>query len=208
MGLLQLETTGRPDGESPEGAPTYYEFLRGKSDQQGADFLFSTDECAEVDREFVQYYHRRICWLAMREFSKAVHDADYTLGLMDLCRSHSPDEEWTVSHEQYRPFVLFHRTQANALSELDVDGPEAAVQAVNLGLDRLKRIFDEHGLESDFDEHELVERLAEFRDTLREKFSVGKTLGEQLKDAIAAEEYEKAAKIRDALQDRKGGHQL
>ncbi len=208
MGLLQLETTGRPDGASPEGAATYYEFLRGKSHQQGADYLFSADECAEIDREFVQYYHRRICWLAMREFSKAVRDADHTLGLMDLCRSHSPDEEWTVSHEQYRPFVLFHRTQANALSELDADGPEAAVQAVNRGLDRLKRIFDEHGLESDFDEHELVERLAEFRDTLREKFAVGKTLSEQLKDAIAAEEYEKAAKIRDALQDRKGGHQL
>ena len=55
MGLLQLETTGRPDGESPEGAATYYEFLRGKSDQQGADYLFSADECSEIDREFVQY---------------------------------------------------------------------------------------------------------------------------------------------------------
>lgn len=206
MGLLQLETTGRPDGESPGGASSYYEFLRRKSDQHGGDYLFSPDECAEIDREFVQYYHRRICWLAMREFRKAVRDADHTLGLMDLCRSHSPDEEWTISHEQYRPFVLFHRVQANALSELDLHGPEAAVQAVNQGLDRLKDIFDEHGLDAEFEEHELVDRLTEFRETLREKFSVGKTLSEQLADAIAAEEYEKAARIRDALQDRHGGH--
>ena len=70
------------------------------------------EQCREADREFVQYYHRRLCWLAMREFSKAMHDADHTLLLMDFCRDHSPDEEWTMSHEQYRPFVLFHRTQA------------------------------------------------------------------------------------------------
>ena len=203
MGLLQLETSGRPDGETPEGAATYYDYLRRRSDEQGADYLFSTEECAEADREFVQYYHRRICWLAMREFSKAVRDADHTLGLMDLCRSHSPDEEWTISHEQYRPFVLFHRIQADALSELDADGPETAVQAVNRGLEQLKETFDEHGLEADFESHELVERLKEFRETLREKFSVGKTLDEQLAEAVDAEEYEKAAKIRDALRDKR-----
>ncbi len=207
MGLLQLETTGRPDGETPQGAVTYYDYLRQQSGQQGVDYLFSADECAEADREFVQYYHRRICWLAMREFRKAVRDADHTLGLMDLCRSHSPDEEWTMSHEQYRPFVLFHRIQADALSQLDGDGPEAAVQAVNRGLERLKEMFGEHNLESEFDEHELVERLLEFRETMREKFSVGKTLNEQLTDAIAAEEYERAAKIRDALRDKRG-HQI
>ncbi len=52
-------------------------------------------------------------------FHRAVQDADHTLGLMDVCRDHSPDEEWTMSHEQYRPFVLFHRTRAAALAALD-----------------------------------------------------------------------------------------
>jgi hypothetical protein len=204
MGLLQLETSGRPDGERPEGAATYFDLLRRKSDGQGASYMFSVEECAEADREFVQYYHRRICWLAMREFRKAVRDADHTLNLMDLCRSHSPDEEWTVSHEQYRPFVLFHRIQADALAELDADGPEAAVQAVNRGLKSLRRVFEEFGDDSGFDENELVDRLHEFRETLRDKFDVGKTLDEQLADAIAAEDYEKAAKLRDVIKGDKG----
>lgn len=199
MGLLQLETEGRPDGEEPNGAASYFQYLQKEAVDREADYQFTLEECAECDREFVQFYHRRICWLAMREFRKAVLDADHTLALMDLCRVHSPDEEWTVSHEQYRPFVLFHRIQADALAELDHDGPEAAVSAVNRGLKQLQAAFEQHGAELAFDENELIERLNEFRETLREKFDVGKTLNEQLAEAIAQEEYEKAAKIRDAI---------
>ncbi len=202
MGLLQLETSGRPDGERPQGETTFYDYLIGRTLHEGQDYVLTEEECAEADREFVQFYHRRICWLAMREFSKAVRDADHTLGLMDLCQSHSPDEQWTVSHEQYRPFVLFHRIQAAALAALDDSGPEAAVQAVNQGLRRLHQIFTEHGAESDFEQHEMVERLIEFRETLRERFSVGRTLQEQLDDAVAAEEYELAARLRDTLRTR------
>ncbi len=203
MGLLQLETSGRPDGERPEGATSYLDYLREHYQTKDADDPFTPDECAECDREFVMYYHRRICWLAMREFRKAVLDADHTLNLMDLCRDRSPDEEWTVSHEQYRPFVMFHRIQAEALAELDQDGPESAVAAVNKGLDRMQAIFEAHGVDHAFDENELVERLVEFRETLREKFSVGKTLDEQLAEAVAQEEYEKAARLRDAIRNRK-----
>lgn len=203
MGLLQLETEGRPDGESPNGADSYFDYLQQVSQQRGADYEFTLDECAECDREFVQFYHRRICWLAMREFRKAVCDADHTLSLMDLCREHSPDEEWTLSHEQYRPFVLFHRIQADALAELDHHGPEAAVSAVNRGLVQMKKVFENHEEGTAFDENELVDRLQEFRETLRDKFDVGKTLNEQLADAVAREEYEKAAKIRDAIKAKK-----
>ena len=205
MGLLQLETTGRPDGEKPQGKSSYLAYLKQRYKSREDGDAFSIEECAECDREFVQYYHRRICWLAMREFRKAVRDADHTLKLMDLCRDRSPDEEWTVSHEQYRPFVMFHRIQAEALAELDQHGPEAAVAAVNKGLDRMRDIFEDHGAGEVFDENELVERLTEFRETLREKFEVGKTLDEQLSEAIADEEYEKAAKLRDAIRAKKKG---
>lgn len=199
MGLLQLETRGRPDGETPNGADSYFHYLQELIAEKEAGYELSVDECGECDREFVQFYHRRICWLAMREFRKAVLDADHTLALMDLCRVHSPDEEWTVSHEQYRPFMLFHRIQADALADLDHHGPEAAVSAVNRGLKQMHTVFENDGAELAFDESELVDRLNEFRETLREKFDVGKTLNEQLADAIALEQYEKAAKIRDRI---------
>lgn len=225
MGVLQLETEGRPDGEHPHGAATWCDHLQAMADETGEGFVMDEDQCGEVDREFVQFYHRRICWLALHNFRRAVQDADHTLRLMDFCREHSPDEQWTLSHEQYRPFVLFHRTQAAALAELEKadveslasgktngDGAEneelrgrcaeAAVQEINDGLNRMKGLFEEFEAEEHFDDDELVNQLIDLREKLRDRFQVGRTLHEQLSDAIQAEEYERAAMLRDKLAQR------
>ena len=89
MGILQLETTGRPDGTMPEGSDTYYDHLVSQAADQGEELVMSEDHCNEADREFVQYYHRRVCWLTLREFPRAVDDAQHTLALMDFCRKWS-----------------------------------------------------------------------------------------------------------------------
>jgi hypothetical protein len=116
MGVLQLETDGRPDGQHPGGAETYYDYLIAEAIREGDTFQLSPEQCIEADREFVQFYHRRICWLALREYRRAARDADHSLAFMDFVRKVSADEDWTVSHEQYRPFVMFHRVQAGALA--------------------------------------------------------------------------------------------
>jgi len=199
LGVLQLETDGRPDGSRPLGAATVLDYLREAHAAHDASYTMDENECAEADREFVQFYHRRICWLALRDFRRAVNDADHTLQLMDACRASSPDDGWTATHEQYRPFVLFHRTQAAALSALDDDSAEAAVETVNDGLRRIHDVYESTGSDGPFEDDELVQRLMELRESLREQFSVGRTLREQLADAVAAEHYELAAKIRDEL---------
>src|SRR5262245_14480450 len=68
MGLLQLETKGRPDGERPEGFATYYDYLVATAFQEGEQFSLTNARCLEIDREFFQFYHRRICWLTLQEY--------------------------------------------------------------------------------------------------------------------------------------------
>ncbi|HHM12480.1 MAG TPA: DNA helicase UvrBC [Planctomycetaceae bacterium] len=202
MGVLQLETTGRPDGQQPHGCRTYYDHLLDRS-VVADDFELTDRDCIEIDREFVQFYHRRVCWLRLHEYDRALEDADHTLALMDFCRQHSDDEEWILSHEQYRPFVLFHRTQAAALAALESNGPETAIAEVNRGLHRLKTFFAEYEAEDSYEDDELVARLVEVRESLRETFDVGLTLEEQLAEAVAREEYELAARLRDELARRR-----
>ena len=201
MGVLQLEIEGRPDGVHPSGETSYYDLLKSRAVSE-KEYVLNDEDCVEVDREFVQFYHRRICWLQLKEFDRAVQDADHTLGLMDLCKAFSPDEQWTISHEQYRPFVLYHRTQAAALAKLEMDVEDAAEQAiaeVNEGLENLRGLFVEYEAEEQFDEDELVQRLIEFRDSLKEKYEVDQSLHEQLRVAIETEDYELAAEIRDKI---------
>jgi hypothetical protein len=204
MGVLQMETTGRPDGERPEGFETYYDYLVSLSFHEGAEFALNPRRCLEIDREFVQYYHRRICWLALKEYQRAAEDADHTLKLMDFSTAHSPDENWSLMHEQYRPFVLFHRTQARALTELEETHPEAALATIDEGLVQLREIFEEHEAEDEFDDSELVVKLREMRDSLVKHYELGPSLAEQLAEAIAKEEYELAARLRDRINGPKG----
>src|SRR5689334_5718637 len=61
LGLLQMEVAGRPDGQRPEGHETYFDYLLALSLDEGEDFELTPEQCAAADREFLQFYHRRIC---------------------------------------------------------------------------------------------------------------------------------------------------
>jgi hypothetical protein len=202
MGLLQMEVSGRPDGEHPGGANTCLEWLEELARVEGASFTLSEEHCVEIDREFLQFYHRRICCIALRQFARAVADADYTLALMNFAAAHSPNQQWLLSHEQYRPFVIFHRVQAAGMLKLQESGPEAAIETIDRGLGQMREVFAKFGAEEQFEQDELVGQLAAMKESLREEYRVGKTLAEQLADAVASEEYERAARLRDQIAKR------
>ena len=198
LGVLQMETTNRPDGARPMGAESYYDYLVALAVHEGDSFEPDEEQRLEIDREFLQYYQRRICWLALKNFAKAVEDADHNLTLLDFISRCGP-RDWYLDHEQYRPFILFHRSQAAALAALETGGPEAAISELNEGLERLKQFYLTHDVEEQFEDDEMVGRLLQLRDSLRDEYSVGPTLEEQLADAVANEEYELAARLRDAI---------
>jgi len=201
MGVVQMETEFRPDGIRPGGAETYYDYLVGEAIRDGDAFRLSQEQCAEADREFVQFYQRRLCWLSLREYRRAAQDADHSLAFMDFVHRHSPDEEWTLSHEQYRPFVLFHRVQAGALAALEESGPEVAIREINTGLARFRDLFARYDAAEQFADDELVQRLEQMRESVRQRYEVGRTLDEQLAEAVRAEDYELAARIRDQIRE-------
>ncbi len=194
LGILQLETTGRPDGSRPNGFPTLLDSLLNE-ENNSPDFELSEEACLEIDREFVQFYHRRVAWLRLQRFDKAVQDANHTLSLMDFCQEHSPCEDWTLQHEQHRAFVIFHRTQAAALAAIEEHAPHDAIAAIDEGLEAIEENFIDMGWEDDFESDELVQRLVQLRDSLRSEFSVEKSLREQLAEAVELEQYELAARF-------------
>jgi hypothetical protein len=205
MGVLQMEITGRPDGRRPGGSETYLDYLNSQLLRQGDSFTLTDENRMEIDREFLQFYHRRICCLALYEFSRAVADADYTLALLDFVAARSTDQQWVLSHEQYRPFVLFHRAQAAALAEVQRSNPEAAIEEINRVLDRIREVYVKVESEEQFDHDDLVNQLVQLKESLRTEYHVGRTLAEQLADAIAGEQYERAAALRDEIARRHAG---
>jgi hypothetical protein len=199
LGLLQMEVTGRPDGTRPGGCDTYYDHLMSLAFQEGESFELDENRCLEIDREFMQFFHRRIAWLALRAFGRAIADADHTLALMDFSSSHAADPEWAEMHEQYRPFVLFHRAQATALVELERNQPAAAVAAIDEAVEKIRDVFAAHDAEEEFEDSQLALKLQELKQAITEHFELRPSLAQQLADAIASEQYELAARLRDKL---------
>ncbi len=204
MGIIQMEVSGRPDGVQFEGSDTYYDYLASLSFAEDEAFQLTEERCTEIDREFYQFYHRRVCWLTLKRYAEAAKDAQHTISLMDFSAAYSPDPEWTMLHEQYRPFVLFHKIQALALLQLEETHPENAIQVLDEGLKNLEKVFEKHDAAEHYDKDVFVVKLCEMRDSVKEHYELGPTLTEQLAEAIAAEQYEIAAELRDRMVRRPG----
>jgi hypothetical protein len=199
MGVLQLEITGRPDGSRPQGFPTYYDYLVAAAFDEGQGFELTEERRVEIDREFYQFYHRRICWLALQDYAAAAADAEHTLRLMDFTSANAADRQWAVMHEQYRPFVMFHQVQSQALTRLQASDPAGAVTVIDGGLTAMAKLFAQHDAEEHFDDDLFVQKLREMQASIKSQFSLGPSLAEQLAEAVAGEQYELAAKLRDKL---------
>jgi UvrB/uvrC motif len=209
LGVLQLEVSGRPDGLRPHGCVTYLDYLRHSAASRGQapggkspPWVMSAHQRSESDREFIQFYHRRVAWLALRRYDKAIQDADHTLALMDFVHRHGKEEEYIASHEQFRGLVLFHRAQAATALALERRRPEEAIDALREGVDSLNG--HQHAWWEDHDPSEspnpaLIEQLRILEQEIRKNFAVEKTLREQLDEAVAREDYELAARIRDRI---------
>ncbi len=214
MGVLQLDPDGRPDGQRYQGFDTTLDAMRDLVEGQHQEL--SAEQWYEIDREIMQYYHRRVALLALAEaerreqamdqaaqdYTRAVRDADHNLRIMDFIRRHHPEPEFVDGHEQYRAFVMGHRILAATQYWICRDQPEEALSAIQAGLDRLKQVYDDHGDSDAMRRDPTAGRLVRLAEQIRKEFSIAKTLGEQLSEAIEAEQFEKAAELRDRIQSR------
>src|SRR3982751_2061975 len=73
LGILQMHTEGRPDGQKPYGFDSLLEYHEAKLDEATASggnekFSLSEDECEELRSEAVQFYHRYMALLVLEDY--------------------------------------------------------------------------------------------------------------------------------------------
>ncbi len=206
LGILQLETAGRPDGLRPDGFESLLHLQRERIERSAGEhneqeFVISSDECASLREEAVQYYHRYVAFFVLEDYAGVVRDTTRNLDVFDICNRYGEQEHDREVLEQFRPYVIMMRTRAQAAEAMRTSNTRLALLAINHGLDEIRQAFRNQGTEDRFETANEVQLLHGLRDALVPKLpsSQRMEIQERLSAAIAAENYELAAILRDEL---------
>lgn len=207
LGLLQLETTGRPDGRRPNDCDTLYDFyikrLEDYKRQHHTDigFELSPDDCRQLRDEGLMYYHRYLASFILEEYEQVIYDTQRNIQIFDLCNKYGARKSDRMALEQYRPYVIMMSTRAKAQLASRSRKYPLALQHIKAGLKAIKKLYDDVEQSEDYPYCPEVEALKELAQKLRKKMPANplRILEKRLQRAIAEERFEAAARIRDQM---------
>jgi len=210
LGILQMNSEGRPDGKRPFGHNSLLEYYQAKLHKHvaanhgdAAGFLMQPEDCAKLQIEALQYHHRYICLLELGDFAGVVRDAERNLEVFNFVAKHAVSEELAWTLQQFQPQLMMILTRARALEALKVDDHEEAVNQIERGLDDLRSFYNEHSRSDLISQSGEVQSLETWLGEIRTNrpLSPREKLEQALSEAVQQEDYEKAAQMRDALRN-------
>lgn len=208
LGLLQMNATGRPDGKRPFGRQSLLDHFisqleKHRSANNGDDENFSLkgEDCAKLQQESIQYHHRYICLFQLEDYDGVIRDTERNLEAFDFVQLYSESDEMAWALQQFRPQLLMMRIRAHGAVALRESKYPAVIKLIEEGLDEIRNFYREHS------RHELLEQSGEIQSleiwlqeiSAKRPMTEREKLESALDEAVKAENYEKAAKLRDSL---------
>ena len=123
-------------------------------------------------------------------------------------RTHAQDERHKMQFDQWRPYVLMMHTRAVATPLLQQQLYEDGLRVIEAGIEGIREFLDEYDQSQRAEECVELVSLERWRDEILGKEeraaaarpkSAAQFSARQLEAAIAAEEFEEAARLRDQI---------
>lgn len=207
LGLMQMEITGRPDGDRPKGRESWFEYYQELAEADG-EFRLRPADCAELMREGVQYYHRYLAFFHLERYAECSRDTSRNLRLFAFVRTRAERIQDKLAFDRFRPYVtmMYARSVATPLASAgELDG---ALAAVDEGIAEIRRFLAEYGQSAQAAECGELGFLVAWRRTLSQRRdeqladpreAALASLRQRLSEAVSGERYEEAAKLRDEI---------
>jgi hypothetical protein len=204
LGLMQMQLDGRPDGQRPGGFLSMLELFEAKAQDALAartPFSLSSDDCAVLMREGLQYYQRYLSAFHLERYDLVERDTARNLRLFAFVASHASRQRDKIEFDQYRPYVQMMHTRARASQALKKGEHRAALKRIDEGIKAIRRFLAE------YQQEESAGDCRELRDLLRWRREVERErpkgplerLEQQLELSVELEDYEEAARLRDQI---------
>jgi hypothetical protein len=214
LGLLQMAIDGRPDGQRPKGCESWLEYYRRRQERHdtahpdSAPFQLDVEACRLLWSEGIQYYHRYVSFWHLKRFDLCARDTRRNLELFAFVREYGPGDRAKMQFDQWRPYVLMMHARAVATPLAELGQIAEALAPVESAIDEILDFLDQYGQSDHADESAELADLRRWREELLSRQSPDKEASEpadiedlrrRLQEAVASEEFEEAARLRDAI---------
>lgn len=212
LGLLQMNAVGRPDGKRPFGHESLLQHYQARLDHHrrthagGAEgFVLKADDCARLQQEAIQYHHRYICLFQLEEYEGVIRDTGRNLEVFRFVSDHAESDELAWSLQQFCPQLLMMRIRARGMTALRDDKHAEAVGVIEEGLEEIRAFYRSHSRQDLMEQSGEIQSIESWLQEVQAKrpLSEREKLEHALDEAVRQENYEKAARVRDALRNLK-----
>jgi UvrB/uvrC motif len=203
LGLLQMETTGRPDGRRPHNSRTELDYqLRRLKNYQTAHnseqgFQLTEKNCKALREEASMFYHRYLSLFVLGDYEGVVRDAQHNLGVLNICRKFGHSERDREILEQYRPYILMMDGRARACIALRDGFVKTAIAFLRGTLRLIISAYGDPRARQSPEARVILEMIRDIRRQLPP--DPKEELHRLLKKALKRESYEEAAALRDRI---------
>jgi hypothetical protein len=211
LGILQMEMSGRPDGERPhncESLLTYHQRRALRAEARDEEYELTSEQCSELQQEGIQYYHRYLSLFQINEFAAVIRDTQRNLDLFQFVADHTDRDDLAWSFQQFRPYVMMMHTRAKASILLGEGKFADAMREIEGGRDRIQEFFQSSNFPELGQKSSEIAFLEEWLEEVSSKRPLSKLeiMQREMETAIASELYERAAELRDAIRllERRG----
>jgi excinuclease UvrABC helicase subunit UvrB len=151
--------------------------------------------------EALQYHHRCICQLQLEDYESAARDSSRNLEVFDFADEYAETDDMSWSLRQFHPQVLMLNVRAAASTHLHTSNFKKAIKEIEEGLEELKQFYESCGNTEYADQSPEFLSLETWLEDVKNQRPLSKRekLELDLQKAIQLEDFEKAAKVRDAL---------
>ena len=209
QGILQVNLDGRPDGKRPYDTDyvlEHYQVLRDRHRaEHGGDegFELSHDACLELFDESARIYGRYVFLLQIKEYERVIEDTERNMALFRFVHKHAELAQDRDNLQKWWPYILRIHATARAMMASQADDFDEALEILADTRQQIESLSDVEAEEFFAERERSLEALDELVEELsgRRPLSEREQLEQELEAAVSAEEFEKAARLRDRLRN-------
>lgn len=207
QGILQMNLDGRPDGRRPHHRDFVLDHFKDRLahhlSQGGRDdgFILSADDCAELFNESYRIYQRYVFLLQVEDHSRVIRDTERNMEVFRFVNRYAERQEDRMHLERWWPYIIRINATATAGIHLANEDLDRALEVIETATRRIQSLDPVDAEEFELEKKRSLEALGELTVEIESRKPLSRTeeIESAMAEAIAREDYESAAQLRDQL---------